>query len=146
MTGEAVGASSPSADSLNTTIGVVATSAALSKTEVSKIADVAHDGLARAIRPAHSMFDGDTVFALATGEADIGDLPAALRSTPSRQGTLNLILRAAADTFALACTHAVLAASAIGDAEAYFDVVPSAAPRRLAQNRQRLGDAGPTAR
>jgi len=114
------------AASLNTTIGVVATSAALSKSEVSKMADVAHDGLARAIRPAHSMFDGDTIFGLATGEHDIGNLPAAIRSTPSRQSALDLILRAAADTFAAACAHAVLAASTIGDAPAYVDVCPSA--------------------
>ena len=53
--------------SLNTTIGVVATSAALTKAEVGKFASVAHDGMARAIRPAHSMFDGDTIFGLATG-------------------------------------------------------------------------------
>ncbi|MEX1105657.1 MAG: P1 family peptidase, partial [Ilumatobacteraceae bacterium] len=52
---------------LNTTIGVVATSASLSKAECSKFASVAHDGLARAVRPAHSLFDGDTIFALATG-------------------------------------------------------------------------------
>jgi L-aminopeptidase/D-esterase-like protein len=114
---------------LNTTIGVVATSAALSKTEVSKMADVAHDGMARAIRPAHSMFDGDTIFGLATGDDDIGDLPPAMRSAASRQRHLNLILRAAAETFASACTHAVLSATTIGDADAYFDVVPSAAPR-----------------
>ena len=117
------------ATSLNTTIGVVATSAALSKSEVSKMADVAHDGLARAIRPAHSMFDGDTIFGLATGEHGIGDLPPAMRSTPSRQSALNLILRAAADTFAAACAHAVLAASTIGDTPAYVDVCPSAVRR-----------------
>jgi L-aminopeptidase/D-esterase-like protein len=113
---------------LNTTIGVVATSAALSKTEVSKMADVAHDGMARAIRPAHSMFDGDTVFGLATGLDDIGDAPPALRSTTSRQRHVDSILRAAAETFAAACTHAVLSATTIGDADAYLDVVPSAAP------------------
>jgi L-aminopeptidase/D-esterase-like protein len=122
---------------LNTTIGVVATSAALSKTEVSKMADVAHDGMARAIRPAHSMFDGDTVFGLATGDHDIGDLPPAMRSAASRQRHLNMILRAAAETFASACTHAVLSASTIGSAEAYLDLVPSAAPR------QRRGPLGP---
>jgi L-aminopeptidase/D-esterase-like protein len=115
--------------SLNTTIGVVATSAELSKTEVSKMADVAHDGLARAIRPAHSMFDGDTIFGLATGEHDIGDAPAAMRSTPSRQSALNLILRAAADAFADACGHAVLAATMVGEAPAYADLCPSALPR-----------------
>jgi L-aminopeptidase/D-esterase-like protein len=116
------------ATDLNTTIGVVATSADLSKTEVSKMADVAHDGMARAIRPAHSMFDGDTVFGLATGDDDIGDLPPAMRSTASRQQHLNLILRAAAETFASACTHAVLSATTIGNADAYLDIVPSATP------------------
>ena len=113
------------AASLNTTIGVVATSAALSKAEVSKMADVAHDGLARAIRPAHSMFDGDTIFGLATGEHDLGSLPAAMRSTASRQSAFNLILRAAATTFAAACTHAVVAATTRGDAPAYADLCPS---------------------
>ena len=52
---------------LNTTIGVVATSAALTKAEASRLATAAHDGLARAVRPAHAMFDGDSIFALATG-------------------------------------------------------------------------------
>ena len=118
---------------LNTTIGVVATSASLSKTEVSKMADVAHDGLARAIRPAHSMFDGDTIFGLATADVEIGDLPPAMRSEASRQRNLNLILRAAAETFASACTHAVLSATTIGDADAYLDVAPSAAPRTPAR-------------
>jgi L-aminopeptidase/D-esterase-like protein len=55
---------------LNTTIGVVATSAALTKPECRKMASVAHDGLARAIRPVHSMFDGDTIFCLATSRGD----------------------------------------------------------------------------
>ena len=117
------------ATSLNTTIGVVATTAALSKAEVSKMADVAHDGLARAIRPAHSMFDGDTVFGLATGEHDVGSSPAAMRSTASRQGAINLILRAAATTFAAACTHAVMAATTIGETASYADTCPSAMPR-----------------
>ena len=51
----------------NTTIACVATDAVLSKEEANKMAQMAHDGLARAIRPIHTMFDGDTVFALATG-------------------------------------------------------------------------------
>ena len=50
-------------------IGVVATNAALTKEETNKMAQMAHDGLARAIRPAHMMSDGDTIFALATGTA-----------------------------------------------------------------------------
>lgn len=51
-----------------TTIGVVATNARLSKTQATKVAQMAHDGLARAIRPVHTMFDGDTIFALSLGD------------------------------------------------------------------------------
>ena len=51
----------------NTTIGIVATNASLSSAEVNRVAEMAHDGMARAIRPAHTMFDGDTLFALAMG-------------------------------------------------------------------------------
>ena len=113
------------AASLNTTIGVVATSARLTKAEATKLAGVAHDGLARAIRPAHSMFDGDTVFALATGEHELGDQPAAMRTTASRQRGLNQLLVAAADTFSSACAHAVLAAERRGEFPAYRDLCPS---------------------
>jgi L-aminopeptidase/D-esterase-like protein len=111
--------------SLNTTIGVVATSARLTKAEATKLAGVAHDGLARAIRPAHSMFDGDTVFALATGEHELGDEPAAMRATASRQRGFNQLLVAAADTFSSACVHAVLAAQRCGEFPAYRDLCPS---------------------
>ncbi len=51
-----------------TVIGVVATNARLTKEQVNKVAQMGQDGLARAIRPAHTMFDGDTLFALATGK------------------------------------------------------------------------------
>ncbi len=51
----------------NTTIAVVATTASLSKEQVNKVAQMAHDGIAQAIRPAHTMFDGDVIFALALG-------------------------------------------------------------------------------
>jgi L-aminopeptidase/D-esterase-like protein len=51
----------------NTTLAVVATDAALTKEGANKMAQMAHDGLAQAIRPVHTMLDGDTVFALATG-------------------------------------------------------------------------------
>lgn len=53
----------------NTTLAVVATDAALTKAQARKVAAMAHDGLARAIRPIHTMFDGDTIFALSTGSA-----------------------------------------------------------------------------
>ena len=54
----------------NTTIGVVATNAKLNKAQANKLASSAHDGLALSIRPAHLMSDGDTIFALATGQLD----------------------------------------------------------------------------
>ncbi len=52
----------------HTVIGVVATNARLDKAQINKVAQMAHDGLARTIRPAHTMLDGDTIFALATGK------------------------------------------------------------------------------
>ena len=54
----------------NTTIGVVAVDCKLTREEVSRLADVSHDGLARTIRPCHTQMDGDTLFALATGRLD----------------------------------------------------------------------------
>jgi L-aminopeptidase/D-esterase-like protein len=65
----------------NTTIGVVATNADLTKAQTNKLASVAHDGLAMAVRPAHLMSDGDTLFALSTrqhnGSANMNRLCAA---------------------------------------------------------------------
>jgi L-aminopeptidase/D-esterase-like protein len=111
----------------NTVIGVVATSAALTKAECTRLATVAHDGIARAVRPAHSMFDGDTVFTLATGRVPLPDVAAArYRAVETRPGRLNQLLDAAATCFAAAVTDAVLTATTIGDAPAYRDVCPSA--------------------
>jgi L-aminopeptidase/D-esterase-like protein len=55
----------------NTTIGVVVTDAALTKAQANRLASVAHDGVARTIRPAHTTLDGDTLFAAATGTAPV---------------------------------------------------------------------------
>lgn len=57
----------------NTTIGVVVTNATLTKSQATKVASMAHNGYARAIRPVHTLYDGDTIFALSTGsvEADV---------------------------------------------------------------------------
>jgi L-aminopeptidase/D-esterase-like protein len=52
----------------NTTIGVIATNARLTKAQALKVAEMAHDGMARAIVPSHTPSDGDTLFALATGQ------------------------------------------------------------------------------
>ena len=58
----------PKQPGTNTTIGVVATDAALTSAEANTVASTAHDGIARAIRPAHTLHDGDTLFALSTGK------------------------------------------------------------------------------
>jgi L-aminopeptidase/D-esterase-like protein len=55
----------------NTTIGVVVTDARLTKEQANRVATVAHDGIARAVRPAHTLYDGDTMFCLATGAAEL---------------------------------------------------------------------------
>ncbi len=62
----------------NTIIGVVATNAKLTKAQATKVAQMAHDGFARTIRPAHTMLDGDTIFALSTGtkKADVSAIGA----------------------------------------------------------------------
>ena len=86
----------------NTTIAVVATSASLSKDSANKVAQMAHNGLAQAIRPAHTMFDGDTVFALALGTAaQVG----ATQATAALQ--VSIIGAAAATTLARAIIKAV---------------------------------------
>lgn len=87
---------------LNTTIGVVATDAALTKAQCAKLAGVAQDGLARAVQPAHSPYDGDTVFALATGSS------ARLVDVPSFYD----ILVAGADCVTRAIVHAMVHAHA----------------------------------
>lgn len=89
---------------LNTTIGVIATDAVLSKAQCRRLAMSGHDGLARAIRPAHTMVDGDTLFALATGRHTAApDVPAGL----------DALCAAAAHCVARAVVHGVLAASAV---------------------------------
>jgi L-aminopeptidase/D-esterase-like protein len=113
--GRHVAAPSPS---LNTTIGVVATDATLTKAECAKLAAVAHDGLARAVRPVHSLFDGDTIFGAATGARPLGE----------RIPSLNAILAAGAQCFAAACTDAVVLARATGEEPSYRDLCPSAFP------------------
>jgi L-aminopeptidase/D-esterase-like protein len=84
----------------NTVIGVVATNAQLSKEETNKIAQMAHDGLARAIQPAHTMLDGDTIFALATGAA--GSANVSVVGAFAAEATTLAIRRAVQSAVALA--------------------------------------------
>ncbi|MGB9889263.1 MAG: P1 family peptidase, partial [Anaerolineae bacterium] len=95
------------APATNTVIGVVATNARLSKEQVNKIAQMAQDGIARAIRPAHTMFDGDTLFALATGE------------TPA---DVSVVGAFAAEVVAQAIARAAKAAESAGGLPAYRDL------------------------
>lgn len=70
----------------NTTLAVVATDARLTKAQARKVAAMAHDGFARAIKPIHTMFDGDTIFALSTGqvEADVTSIGAVAAEVVAR--------------------------------------------------------------
>lgn len=97
----------------NTTIGILATNAALSKSEAARIAIMAQDGLARAIRPIHSQVDGDTIFVLATGTHTLPDDPLERLMQLLRIGAI------AADTVARAVARGVYAAADLGDAVSY---------------------------
>jgi len=106
--------------SLATTIGVVMTDRVLTPAQARKVAAVAHDGLARAVRPVHSMTDGDTVFCLASGRvAEPTDPLVALAG-------FTTLLTAAADVFAAACLDAMVTAAGRGAWPAYGDLVPAA--------------------
>lgn len=79
----------------NTTIGAVLTNASLSKTQAHRVASMAHDGLARAIYPVHTSFDGDALFTVATGEvASQPDLVGALAALVVEQAVLDAVLSA----------------------------------------------------
>jgi L-aminopeptidase/D-esterase-like protein len=93
-----------SAPPLNTTLAVVATDADLSKAQAQKLAGTAHDGIARAVRPVHLLNDGDTVFALATGDRALD---------AANPLALNEILAAGADVVTRAIVGAVRAAEPV---------------------------------
>ena len=77
----------------NTTIGVVATNAILTKAEGNKVAQMAHNGFARSIHPVHTMLDGDTIFTMATNEVE---------------GDINLIGTMASEVMSMAITNAIV--------------------------------------
>lgn len=110
---------------LNTTIGVVAVDAELEKAECRRLAVAAQDGIARAVRPAHSMFDGDTVFALATGDGALPDADSPFGDA-ARAAGLDMLCNAAARVFARATVHGLLAATGLAGLSAYRDVWPEA--------------------
>jgi L-aminopeptidase/D-esterase-like protein len=104
----------------NTTIGIVATDAILTKAQAQKIAQMAHDGIARAVRPAHTMFDGDTIFCLATGKKKLVDA-ADLFSAPPGAG-INELGHAAANCMSRAIISAVLFATSLAGMKAFCDL------------------------
>ncbi|HEY3797493.1 MAG TPA: P1 family peptidase [Caulobacteraceae bacterium] len=106
--GEMGPAKGPASGRVNTTIACVATDAVLTPAEAKRVAIMAQDGLARSLRPAHSPFDGDVVFALATGRRPLGERRMA---DVSRLGAL------AADCLARAVARGVYEATAWAGAD-----------------------------
>ena len=104
---------------LATTIGVVATDATLTPAQARRLAMSGHDGLARAVVPAHTMFDGDTLFGLATCARE-----------PVDPLTFHQLLQGAADVVTRAIVRATLAAETVttpaGTWRSYRDAFPSA--------------------
>ena len=98
---------------LNTTIGVVATNARLGRSHAQKLAVAGHDGMARAVRPCHTLADGDVLFALATGAVEGPPPRAGLLDEHGRGDSVNQILAAGADVVARAIVHALLAAESV---------------------------------
>jgi len=94
----------------NTTIGVVATNVALDKAQAKRVAIMAQDGIARAIRPVHTPVDGDTIFVLSTGQRIIAEPDMAT------VGQLGMV---AADCVARAIARGVFAAEGLGDFPGY---------------------------
>ncbi len=94
---------------LNTTLGVIATNAPLTKVEATKVAQMAHDGLARVIRPAHGVHDGDAIFAASVGDADV-------------DADLTMVGHLGAEAMAGAIVSAVRAATAAHGVPAAADV------------------------
>lgn len=112
---------------LNTTIGVIATDAALAPVGCRRVATAAHDGLARAIRPVHTPLDGDTVFAVATGAITPADpdqpTPAGMMGDLAALATICVTAAVVAEQ---AVVDAVLRATSVAGIPAYREVFPSA--------------------
>jgi L-aminopeptidase/D-esterase-like protein len=104
----------------NTTIGVVATDAVLSAAQAQKTAQMAQDGIARAVRPAHTMFDGDTIFCLATGKKELPETSGTFISP--RAQSLNELGHAAADCVSRAIIHTILSARSLAGMTAFCDL------------------------
>ncbi|RVW03668.1 P1 family peptidase [Rhodococcus spongiicola] len=111
---------------LNTTIGVVATDANLSKASCRRVAVAGHDGMARAIRPVHSPLDGDTIFALATGTHEVPSPDGVPSAFAAELPLLDAVCTAAASCVQRAIVDAILSAVTVAGVPSYRDVFPSA--------------------
>lgn len=107
---------------LNTTIGVVATDAALTKAGCRRVAVAGHDGLARAIRPAHSPLDGDTIFALATGDHKPNSEIAVPAAFPNDLPVLDAVCAASAQVVERAIVTAILDATSVAGIPSYREL------------------------
>lgn len=85
----------------NTTIGCVVTNAKLTKPQANKLASIAHNGFARAIRPVHTMADGDTIFVMATGEIEVMPDAAGALATDVMARAINRAVRMAEPAYGL---------------------------------------------
>lgn len=109
----------------NTTIACIATNVKLTKAQAQKIAEMAHDGMARAIRPSHTMFDGDTIFVLGTGLLDLATLKQQA-VWGNEAANVSKLGAAAADVLARAIVRAMVNAESVGNVLCYKDKFPSA--------------------
>ena len=91
----------------NTVVGAVATNALLTKSQAAKVAQMAHDGIARAINPSHSMHDGDTIFALSLG---------------GRAGDVTTVGSMAAEVTSLAIINAIKKATSLDGVPCFADL------------------------
>ena len=91
----------------NTTIGVVATNAILTKAEGNKVAEMAHNGYARSINPVHTMLDGDTIFTMATN---------------SVKSDVNIVGTLAAEVMSMAITNGIMSAEGYDNLYSYMDI------------------------
>lgn len=97
----------PEISQKNTTIGIIATNAILNKAQANKVAEMGHDGLARSINPIHTMFDGDTIFSMATNKVTVDT---------SLVGILG------AEVMSMAISNAIINAKKYGDLLSYGEI------------------------